>query len=100
MPLRGDAELIMMDPVDGLLAAHGFSGAWTRLNAGGFANRVYATADVVLPLATDHPEAVEGARTESVAAVSTKLGDRDVHEAKCAKGPSGVPGASKRRKQP
>ena len=72
MHLRDDAELIMIDPVDAILAAHGFSGAWTRLNANGLANRVYATADVVLRVATDHPEAVEDARTESVAAPAAR----------------------------
>jgi aminoglycoside phosphotransferase (APT) family kinase protein len=57
-----------IDPVDALLAAHGFSGAWTTLTATGLANRIYATADVVLRVATDHPEAVSDAHTESVAA--------------------------------
>ena len=58
----------MSDPVEAILAAHGFSGAWTTLHASGLANRIYATADVVLRVATDHPDPVPDARTESVAA--------------------------------
>ena len=42
------------------------------LNATGLANRVYATADVVLRVATDHPDAVPDARTESVAAPAAR----------------------------
>jgi aminoglycoside phosphotransferase (APT) family kinase protein len=57
-----------MDPVDALLRAHGCSGVWTPLRATGVANRIYATADVVVRVATDHAEAVSDARTESVAA--------------------------------
>lgn len=63
-----DPELRMSDPVDVILAAHGRSGAWTTLKATGLANRIYATRDVVLRVATDHPEAIPDARTESVAA--------------------------------
>jgi len=62
----------MVDPVDALLAVHGFSGAWTTLAQTGLANRVYATADVVLRVATDHPEGVSDARTESVAAPAAR----------------------------
>ena len=58
----------MIDPVDAILVAHGFAGPWTSLNATGLANRIYATDGVVLRVATDHPEAVPDARTESVAA--------------------------------
>jgi aminoglycoside phosphotransferase (APT) family kinase protein len=57
-----------MDPVDALLAAHRFSGRWVSLSTTGLANRVYATVDVVLRVATDHPDAIPDARTESVAA--------------------------------
>lgn len=56
------------DPVEQLLAVHGFRGPWTALPSLGLANRVYATADVVLRVATDHPEGFCDARTESVAA--------------------------------
>jgi aminoglycoside phosphotransferase (APT) family kinase protein len=56
------------DPVDAIFASHGISGAWAPLRATGIANRIYATRDVVLRLATDHLEAIEDARTESVAA--------------------------------
>ncbi len=56
------------DPVDAILAAHGIRGPWEPLPATGVANRIYATRDVVLRVATDHPDAVPDARTESVAA--------------------------------
>lgn len=57
-----------VDPVDRMLAAYGFSGPWTSLHATGLANRIYAAGDVVLRVATDHPDAVPDAHTESVAA--------------------------------
>ena len=56
------------DPVDDILAKHGASGPWEPLQATGVADRIYATEDVVLRIATDHPEGVCDARTESVAA--------------------------------
>ena len=56
------------DPVDKILSHHGICGPWAPLHATGLANRIYATADVVLRVATDHPEAIEDARTESIAA--------------------------------
>ena len=56
------------DPVDALLAAHGLSAPWQPLHSTGLANRIYGTSTVVLRVATDHPEAVPDARTESVAA--------------------------------
>jgi aminoglycoside phosphotransferase (APT) family kinase protein len=58
----------MSDPVDRILAAHGIRGPWARLPTTGLANRVYATRDVVLRIATDHPDAIPDARTESIAA--------------------------------
>jgi aminoglycoside phosphotransferase (APT) family kinase protein len=54
--------------IDAILGRHGISGPWHPLKATGLANTIYATRDVVLRIATDHPEAVEDARTESVAA--------------------------------
>lgn len=57
-----------IDPVDDILRLHGFSGPWQLLPATGIANRIYATADIVLRVATDHEDAVPDARTESVAA--------------------------------
>jgi aminoglycoside phosphotransferase (APT) family kinase protein len=59
---------IVPDPVNAILAHHGIRGPWEALRVTGLANRIYATSDVVLRIATDHPEAVEDARTESVAA--------------------------------
>ncbi|MCP4643182.1 MAG: aminoglycoside phosphotransferase family protein [bacterium] len=56
------------DPVDAILAAHGVRGSWEAMRATGVANRIYATSDVVLRVASDHPEAIPDARTESVAA--------------------------------
>jgi aminoglycoside phosphotransferase (APT) family kinase protein len=56
------------DPVDRILEAHRITGPWERLTSTGVANRVYATRDVVLRVATDHLDAVVDARTESVAA--------------------------------
>jgi aminoglycoside phosphotransferase (APT) family kinase protein len=55
-------------PVDAILARHGVPGPWSALPSTGVANRIYATATVVLRVATDHTEAVADARTESVAA--------------------------------
>ena len=46
------------DPVDAIFALHGIRGAWKALAATGVANRIYATQDVVLRIATDHPDAV------------------------------------------
>ena len=59
-----------LDPalIDTLLAQHGIRDPWTPLPATGVANRIYATKDAVLRVATDHPQAVPDARTESVAA--------------------------------
>ena len=54
--------------IDAMFARHGVSGAWEPLPTTGVANRIFATADVVLRVATDHPDAVVDARTESVAA--------------------------------
>lgn len=59
---------VAADPVADILTHHGIPGPWEMLAATGVANRIYATSDVVLRIATDHPEAVEDARTESVAA--------------------------------
>lgn len=59
---------MITDPVDALLERHGIRDPWEPLACTGVANRIYATRDVVLRIATDHPEAVPDARTESVAA--------------------------------
>jgi hypothetical protein len=59
---------IAADSVNDILAHHGIPGPWEALTITGVANHIYATSDVVLRIATDHPEAVEDARTESVAA--------------------------------
>lgn len=59
-----------LDPelIDAMFARHGASGPWEELPSTGAANRIFATEDVVLRVASDHPEAVPDARTESVAA--------------------------------
>lgn len=58
--------------IDAIFARHGLSGPWRRLSSTGLANYVYATADVVLRVATDHPDGVRDARTESVAAPAAR----------------------------
>jgi aminoglycoside phosphotransferase (APT) family kinase protein len=60
------------DRVDQILAAHGIEGPWERLTSTGLANRIYATRDVVLRVATDHPDGFCDARTESVAAPAAR----------------------------
>ena len=54
--------------IDALFARYGVSGPWETLPSTGVANRVYATRDVVLRVATEHRDAVSDARTEAVAA--------------------------------
>jgi aminoglycoside phosphotransferase (APT) family kinase protein len=54
--------------VEALFAEHGIREAWAPLRATGVANHIYATCNVVLRLATDHPDAVPNARTEAIAA--------------------------------
>lgn len=54
--------------VDAMFARHGASGGWQALPSIGLANLVFATCDVVLRVATDHPDGVPDARTECVAA--------------------------------
>ena len=56
------------DPVGAILARQGIDGPWHPLTATGLANRIYATNDVVLRIATDHPEAVEDARNRAMSA--------------------------------
>ena len=56
------------DPVDAILRAYGVPGPWETLPATGVVNRIYATSRIVLRVATDYPDAVADARTESVAA--------------------------------
>ena len=56
------------DPIDEILEACGLKGPWEPLPATGLANRIYATKDVVIRVAREHPEALRDARTESIAA--------------------------------
>jgi hypothetical protein len=56
------------DLIDAMFARHGVSGPWEPLPSTGLANLIYATRDVVLRVATDHPDGLVDARTESVAA--------------------------------
>jgi aminoglycoside phosphotransferase (APT) family kinase protein len=56
------------DLVTAMFGRHGVSASWQPMPARGLANHVYATRDVVLRVATDHPEGIADARTESVAA--------------------------------
>ena len=57
-----------LDPIDKILEVCGISGPWEPLDATGVANRIYATKDVVIRVAKEHPEALRDARTESIAA--------------------------------
>ncbi|BDC48322.1 hypothetical protein F183_A06380 [Bryobacterales bacterium F-183] len=54
--------------ITAILAAHGIHDPWQPLEATGVANSIYATQHVVLRIATDHPDAIVDAYTESVAA--------------------------------
>jgi aminoglycoside phosphotransferase (APT) family kinase protein len=54
--------------VDAIFARHRIRGSWVPIPKTGIANTIYATQEVVLRVATDHPEAVADAKTESVAA--------------------------------
>ena len=54
--------------IDAIFARYRIAGAWEQLASTGVANWVYATRDVVLRVATDHPDGVPDARTESIAA--------------------------------
>lgn len=54
--------------IDSIFAAHDIAGAWRKLPALGIANEIFATQHVVLRVATDDPQAIPDARTESVAA--------------------------------
>lgn len=56
------------DLIDAIFAQHRIADAWEPLTSTGIANWIYATRDVVLRVATDHPDGVPDARTESVAA--------------------------------
>jgi aminoglycoside phosphotransferase (APT) family kinase protein len=56
------------DRIDAIFAEYRIAGAWEQLASTGVANWIYATRDVVLRVATDHPDGVPDARTESVAA--------------------------------
>lgn len=56
------------DPVAAILALHGIPGPYAALEATGVASLIYATQDLVIKVATSHAEAIEDARTESVAA--------------------------------
>jgi aminoglycoside phosphotransferase (APT) family kinase protein len=65
---RDTRPVIPDDAIEAMFRAHGVAGAWEVLPATGVANTIYGTKDVVLRVATDHPDGVSDARTESVAA--------------------------------
>ena len=62
------SEAIPESVISAIFARHGVTGDWGPLPATGVANHIYATESVVLRIATDHPDGVSDARTESVAA--------------------------------
>ena len=63
MPRRGRHAEIAAHPVNDILAHHGMQGLWESMRATGVANRIYATRDVVLRIATEHSDAVADARS-------------------------------------
>src|SRR5262245_11090733 len=67
---RARNTTVDLDPrlIDAMFARHGMSGRWEPLPSTGLANHLYATREIVLRVATDHPDGVMDARTESVAA--------------------------------
>lgn len=64
----GDYSSQVSHVVDEILRRVGIAGPWAPLTTTGLAKKVYATDDVVIAIATDHPDAIADARTESVAA--------------------------------
>jgi len=58
--------------VDDILRSLRIPGPWAPLPTTGLSKKVYATADVVVAIASDHPSAVSDARTESVAAPAAR----------------------------
>jgi aminoglycoside phosphotransferase (APT) family kinase protein len=60
--------MISADDVSAIFARHGIAGTWQALPAYGIANHIFATDDVVLRVATDHPQARPDAYTEVIAA--------------------------------
>lgn len=58
--------------VSDILTYHGIKGPWEPLCATGVSNRIYATKEVVLRIATDHADALADARTESIAAPAAR----------------------------
>ena len=61
------SELKSTSCIDSILAHHRIAEPWRELPATGVANRIVATQSVVLRIATNHPEAIPDAYTESVA---------------------------------
>jgi aminoglycoside phosphotransferase (APT) family kinase protein len=69
---EASGQSIVGDPVDAILTAYQVPGPWQPLEATGIANRIYATHDVVLRVATDHHDAIVDALTESIAAPAAR----------------------------
>lgn len=67
-PLIDTKMNLAPDLIDAMFAMHRIPGPWTPMPTTGIANCIYATQDVVLRVATEHPDGVSDARTESVAA--------------------------------
>jgi Ser/Thr protein kinase RdoA (MazF antagonist) len=72
--LRVRRGVVQPEPasIDAIFERYGVGGPWRPLPSTGLANAIYATASVVLRVATDHPDAVADARTESVAAPAAR----------------------------
>lgn len=61
-------ENLDQELVNAIFTLYGITGQWSPMLATGVANHIYATEQVVLRIATDYPEAISDARTESIAA--------------------------------
>lgn len=61
-----------MDPVKEILLQYGIKGDWEAILGLGVGNRIYATSDVILRIAADHPDSLSDAYTESVAAPAAR----------------------------
>lgn len=61
-----------MDPVKEILLQYGIKGDWEAILGLGVGNRIYATDDVVLRIAADHPDSFSDAYTESIAAPAAR----------------------------
>ncbi|HEY9656880.1 MAG TPA: hypothetical protein V6C65_00345, partial [Allocoleopsis sp.] len=62
----------IVDPVKEIFLQYGIKGDWEAILGLGVGNRIYATSDVILRIAADHPDSLSDAYTESVAAPAAR----------------------------